>query len=115
MSLQSDFITALAAVASGDVYPQAVPEDAELPFVVYRILNKNPLTTIDSANHNTQWLVSFECYADTYAGALTLAGTVKTAIEASSLVYYEESAPGEDYEPLLDCYMEPVFYGFWHT
>jgi len=115
MSLQSDLTTALAAVASGKVYVQFIEEDVALPFVVYRVASKEPLTTLDGTTQLRNSSVVFECYADSYAGALTLADSVRSAVTGSGLTYYEESAPGEDYEPVVDTFMEPVYYGFWHT
>ena len=43
MSLQSDIVTILANVAEGRVFPQAAPFNQDVPFVVYRILNKLPV------------------------------------------------------------------------
>ena len=115
MSLQSDIMTALASLGANTVWPQAVPEDEDPPFVVYRILNKDPLTTLDNSNIDINSTVAFECYAETYSAAIALAASVKAAIKASNLTSYETTAPGEDYIPLIDGYMEPVFFGFWHT
>ncbi len=115
MSLQSDIVTALAAVASGQVYPQFAPADVDPPFVVYRITNKDPLQTLSGGTVEVNSIVEFDCYAETYSGALTLAESVKTAITATSLVFYESTSPGETYEPDADIFMEPVYYGFWHT
>jgi hypothetical protein len=119
MSLQTDLIAAFAAVspivAGGRVYPQAAPADAPLPFVIYRITSKDPLTTLNDSETLVNSIVSFESYADDYAEALAVAETVKAAIAASGLTYYKISSPGEDYVPPTDDYMEPVYYGFWHT
>lgn len=116
MSIQSDIVTALASVASGRVYPQVAPAEAALPFVVYRVLSKNPLGLLTGHGGVTQFSVVFECYAATYAAALTLAGQVATAIEAAAtLTEYREQSPGEEYEPVIDVFMEPVYFGFWHN
>ena len=115
MSLQSDIVTALATVASGNVYPQFVPADIDFPFVVYRIVNKDPLITLSGGTVELNTIVEFDCYDESYSGALTLAESVKTAIGLTTMTYYETSSPGEDYEPIVDVFMEPVFYGFWHT
>lgn len=115
MSLQSEIVTALATVASGAIYPQFVPADVDLPFVVYRVVNKDPLVTLSDGSVETNYIVEFDCYDENYSDALTLAAAVRTAIGLSSLVYYETNSPGEDYEPIIDVFMEPVFYGFWHT
>ena len=121
MSLQSDILSALSAVASGKVFAQFVPEKsangAEInpPFVVFRVLNKDPLAVLTGDEGLKNFSVVFECYSETLDGALTLAGQVQSAIEASSLNYYSESAPGEDYTLEVAVYMEPVYYGFWHS
>lgn len=115
MSFQSDLITALAGVASGRVYPQIAPEAATYPLVNYRILNKNPITTIDGVVHATDYQVVFECWAKTYAQALSTAETVRAAVIASGLNYSPISEPGEEYEVRADSFMEPVYYEFMHT
>lgn len=115
MSLQSDIITALASVASGNVYPQAAPEKVSLPFVIYRVLSKDTLQMLNGSLDQTNSLVVFECWADDYAEALTVSAAVQAAIEGSGMTWYRESAPGEEYQQAVDAYMEPVYYGFWHT
>lgn len=115
MSLQSDLITALSAVAGGRVYPQFAPADAVFPLVIYRVLNKDPLITLSGGTIETNSIVAFESYADTYSQALSTSAAVESAIAASGLTHYETTAPGEEYEQAIDAYMEPVFYGFWHT
>ena len=121
MSIQSDIVTALAGVASGKVFPQFVNADIDPPFVVYRIASKDPLQTIDGTVHLRNSTAAFECYAENYNDALTLAGQVRSAIEGSvplnsgSVVQYEDTAPGEEYQPAVDMFMEPVYYGFWHS
>lgn len=115
MSLQTDLVAALSSVAGGEVYPQFVPVDVSLPFVVYRVASKDPLQTLSGGTVETNSIVEFDCYADSYSGAVTLAESVRTAIEASALTYYETTAPGDTYEQVVDAFMEPVFYGFWHT
>ena len=114
MSFQSDLITALAGVASNKIYPQAAPDRTTVPLVIFRILNKDTLQTLNGTTGQTNYSVVFECYASTYSGALTLAGSITTALEISSLVVYRESAPGEEYEYTTDAFMEPVYFGFWH-
>ena len=117
MSIQSDIISALSAVASGRVYPQAAPQDAAMPFVIYRRLSQEPLTTIHSASVvATRSTFVFECYAETYAEALSTAETVRAAFLAASptLDVYAVPSSGEEYAPAIDAYMEPVELGFWH-
>ena len=110
MTIQADIVTALAGVASGRVYPQIAPENATYPLVNYRILNKAPITTIHGTTLATDYTVVFECWATTYSGALTLAESVRTAINASTLNKVETDEPGEEYDVQADSFMEPVYY-----
>lgn len=112
MTIQSDIITALAGVANGRVYPQIAPENATYPLVNYRILNKAPITTIHGTTLATDYTVVFECWAATYAGALTLADSVRTAINASTLNKVPADEQGEEYDVQADSFMEPVYYVF---
>ena len=115
MSIQSDITTALAAVASGAVYPDAAPQDAEYPFVVYRRTGFEPIMTLAGPATNGRSTFVFEAYATTLAGALTLAASVVAAIAAAFPGAYREPADGEQYEPVVDAFMEPAVYSFWHT
>ena len=110
MTIQADIVTALAGIASGRVYPQIAPENATYPLVNYRILNKAPITTIHGTTLATDYTVVFECWATTYSGALTLAESVRTAINASTLNKVEADEPGEEYDVQADSFMEPVYY-----
>ena len=120
MSIQSDIVTALSIgspsiSAESRVYPQAAPQDADLPFVVYRRLSQEPIGTIHSAAPAaTRSVFVFECYAKTYAAALTLADQVRSAITSSALEAYPSASSGEEYIPAVDEFMEPVQYEFWH-
>lgn len=114
MSLQSEIITALDGIASGKVYPQAAPADVDVPFVIYRVSSKTPVNLLSGDAGIENSTVIFECYGDKYTDSLTLAGEVRTAIEASDLTQYRVSSPGEDYIEPVDEFMEPVFYGFWY-
>jgi hypothetical protein len=114
MSLQSEIVTALAAVAGGKLYPQIAEQEATMPFVVYRITGKEPAQRLNGSAGLTRYTVLFESWAETYAAALALADQVRAAIEASSLTSFEEPASGEDYEPVTDAFVEPVVFGFWY-
>ena len=115
MSLQSDIVTALAAVASGRVYPQIAPEGATYPLVNYRVINKTPLLSASNVTLATQYQVVFECWGATYASALSTAAAVRSAIAATALNFYAIDEPGEEYEAAADSFMEPVYFGFLHA
>lgn len=112
MSLQSDLITALAAVAGGHVYPQAAPQDADFPFVIYKEIASEPLMTFAGYAGSTKTTVVLDCFATTKAAALALSGAVQTALDASG---FREPQPASDYEAQADVFMESVAYSFWHA
>lgn len=112
MSIHTDLVTALAAVAGGRVYPQIAPENAAYPLVNYRVLNKTPLLAADNTTLATQYQIVFECWATSYASALSTAAAVRAAIAASALNFYAVDEPGEEYEAAADSFMEPVYFGF---
>jgi hypothetical protein len=117
MTIQTDIITALASVASGKVYPEAAPEDVAVPLVIYRRIAHEPLMTLQGYSGSTRSSFVFECWATTKQGALTLAASVITAIDAASplTTKYRENVSGEDYESQYDQFVEPVQYSFWHA
>ena len=116
MSLQTLLTTALAGVASGNVYAQMAPADISPPFVVWRILSREPVDCLNGSGTNVRYLIAFECYATSYPLAITLAASVASTIDAdSTLTSYPESSPGEEYVQEMDYFMEPVYRGFWAT
>jgi hypothetical protein len=117
MSVQSDIKTALAGIASNRVYPAAAPDAAALPHVVYRKAGAEPLMTLQGYAGTTRYTFVFECWARTYAEAITLAEQVRTALEAAAALkpMYREPADADDYEPVVDEFLELVAYSFWHA
>jgi hypothetical protein len=117
MSIQSDIVTALAAVAGGRVYPQAAPQDAALPFVVYRRTAYEPVNLLQGAATNARSTFTFECWGTTLDSALTTAAAVVAAVEAAAPLAsrFRVDGSGDDYEPVADVFMEPISYSFWHA
>lgn len=117
MSIQSDIKTALTGIASNRVYPEAAPDNASLPLVVYRKVSSEPLMTLQGYAGTTRFVFVFDCWARTYQEAMTLADSVRTAIEAAAALkpLTREPADPDDYEPSVDQFVEPVLYSFWHA
>lgn len=117
MTIQEDIVTALASIASGKVYPQAAPHNTAAPFVVYRKVYSDPVMTLAGYEGTTHSGFVFECWDDTYAGAISLADSVRTAIEAAAALKpsYREPADPDEFEPAVDLYVEPVQFSFWHS
>lgn len=114
MSIYTDMLAVLAGLAGDRIYPKAAPQECAHPFIVWRRDSSEPTVTVHGTTVATKSLFVFECWADTYLGALELSDQVRAAIEASSLESFMETNPGDEYEPQIDSYMEPVAIGFWH-
>lgn len=119
MTIQTDIVTALNTVTSNRLYPQALPQELNLadgPAVVYRILNKNPVGNFCGTSALAQYSVAFDCWASTYSAAVALATLLATEIDNNAmLTSYRDASPGEDFEPFSDAFVEPVYFGFWHS
>ena len=118
MSIESDIATALVSVAGGQVYPESAPQDALMPYVVYRSVSHKPLWTLQGYGGMTKHEFVFESWAITKNGALTLRDDVIAAITAAIVTLstqYQVPYEGDTYEPITDTYMQPVQYSFWHS
>lgn len=124
MSIDTTIVTALAAVASGKVYPATgVPQGTVPPFVVYRRVARRELNTLMGVTGDVNSEYVFECWgkrtasANAKATSEALASDVRAAIEASAALTpkYPIDVSAEEYEPETLELMEPVSYGFWHT
>lgn len=116
MSIQSDIVTALSGVASGNVYPEAAPQLIALPMVIIVRTAREPLALLTGSAGTAKYTFVFECYDKTKAGAITLADSVRAAIVAaiSTLnTQYEVSVSADQYEAQVNEYMEPVSFSFW--
>ena len=123
MSIHSDIVTALAAIAGGRVYPDAAPENLAPPLVIYRRVGYEPLMTLQGYANLAKSTFVFECWAaptatvTAKAAALTLAGQVQAAIDAASGLAskWREPVSGDEYDIETLELMEPVQYSFWHS
>jgi len=123
MTIHSDIVTALAGVASGQVYPDAAPENVEPPLVIYRRLAYDPLMTLQGYAGQARSTFLFECWGKptssitAKASALALAASVQSAIDGAAglTIKYREPVSGDQYEVETLELMEPVQYSFWHS
>ena len=115
MSIYTDLTTILGDVADGNFYLQVYPQEMELPCVVFRVLGKEPIQTLCGNTGDYRYQAVFECWADTFLSADSIADDVKAILEAdTSLNKSEASAPGEDFEPVTEAFMQPVYYEFFY-
>ncbi len=114
MSLYEDFYEVIAGAVGGRVYPKAAPMDTPRPFITWRRLSSDPVVTIHGETLTTRSVFVFECWADNYLDALAVSEEVLDLIETSELDATNEPNAGDDYEPAIDVFMEPVTVGFWH-
>lgn len=73
---------ALSALFGGRVYPDEAPQDAGLPFVVYRRTGRTPVGTIHGGMVAAIDVYSIDVWHDTRAGVEGLVPGVMAAIKA---------------------------------
>jgi hypothetical protein len=117
MTIHADVFTALAGVASGQVFPDFAPQGTSGKYVIVRRIANEPLYTLTGYAGASRSSFVFECNADSKAEALDLADDVIAAIDAAAGLTnkYREPVSGEDFEPETMQLMEPVQYSFWHA
>lgn len=87
MSLESALYTLItadagtAALIGTRCYPLVLPQDPTLPAARYAIISAVPVTTHDAPGGLVRARVQVDSYASTYAGARTLADTIRAALD----------------------------------
>lgn len=120
MSVHGDVcsVLVLANVAGGNVYPEFLPEEADVAdYVIVRRVSLEPVNTLQGYGGITKSTMIMECWArDGKAAALAIADAVYAAIDASTAlpIKIREPISGEQFEPAVMEVMEPVQYGIWH-
>lgn len=85
MSTPTSIFAALKGLVSNRVYPDEAPQDAALPFIVYRVSAQEVIQTIDGAVLATVDTYSIDAWAETRSGAETLQNQIRAAMTSSGL------------------------------
>jgi len=100
MSIEADISTALnGGTPKITAYPLEAPQNATLPFVVYRRISTMRHDTTQGKGTIEQARIQFNCYAASYSACKTLATGLKTRMAASfkaRAVHQHESDETED-------------------
>ncbi len=108
--IQSDLFSALSSTFSGRLYPMIAPAAVTRPFGVYSRVSDVPTTIHAGGAHETR--IQIDIYAETYAGALSLAANATTAINAAGFSVAEINAMDE-YEDDVKLYRVLLEFAFW--
>lgn len=91
MSAESAVKTALeasgvTALVSDRVYPDFIPQEADLPAIVYYRTDTGFVTMIDGSVSIERAQIAIGCYAETRAAAESVANAAKTALLAAGIL-----------------------------
>lgn len=91
MSAEADVVTALAAsgvtaLVSTRVYPDAIPQEADLPAIVYYRADTAFITMIDGSISLERAQMAIGCYAATRSAAEAVANAAKVALMAEGFI-----------------------------
>lgn len=116
MSIQSDVVSELAGICGDRIYPHSAPQDSVFPFVIFRRVSYEQLSTLMGSEGTIKSTFLFECYAKTYIEAIDISEQILSAINAATgLNKFIEPFSSEEYIPDVDVFMEPVQISFWHA
>jgi hypothetical protein len=100
MSIESDISTALnGGTPAITAYPLEAPQNAVLPYVVYRRISTMRHDTIQGAGTIEQARIQFNCYAASYSACKTLATAFKNRMATAfgpRAVHLHESDETDD-------------------
>lgn len=82
MTIQQQFVVALAGVAGGRIYPSIAPDNPTTPFVVYSRIAETPETTFANGRPLSNTRFQIDAYDRSYAGAVALRDAVLGALDA---------------------------------
>ncbi len=91
MSIEQDFYTAISGLAGGRIYPSVAKQDTGYPCVVYQRISSARFNGIGGDQAKSRIRIQCSCWADSYAGAKSLAADLKAAVRGSTLVATTDS------------------------
>jgi len=94
-SLSTD--AGLAALIGSRMYPDDAPADVVTPFIVYYQFATPREQSMNCAIAISKPRIQYSIYADTYAGAMSVADALRAAFAAASLlIIYEDERGSQD-------------------
>lgn len=85
MSTAIDLYAALGPLVGNRVYPEEAAQDAARPFIVYRLTDQNPVTTMDGLTHACIEQYSIDVWHDTRSQVDALSKLVHEAMRTSDM------------------------------
>lgn len=97
MNIPTEIYTTLRTLVADKVYPDEAAEDAEPPFIVFRLVSQDVLQTLDGRVHATQDNWSIDVWGDSRPAVVALAGQVQQAMRNSAMsTQYQGQTWGAD-------------------
>lgn len=118
MSAESELYAALggsaglAALVSGRIWPDAIPEAEPLPAVVYTRASTNPITTIGGQVVAEEVRFALSAWSKTRTEAEAVADQVAAALVLAGNPYADRAS---GYDPETGLFAATVETDWWHT
>ena len=74
------------------IYPGVSPETAALPYIEYKVITDDPISTITGTGDAHHKSFQFSCYALTYDGVQALADAIHAALEGNGHQEYRSDS-----------------------
>lgn len=76
---------AVSALVSGRIYPQAAPQNAELPYAIFSVIGRQADIAHSGVTGCDRWVFSVEASAATYEGAKALAAAIRGVLTTTAV------------------------------
>lgn len=98
------------------IYPVNMPQDVTYPAIRYQHITNRPIDNIIGESTLTNDQVQFDCYAETFDAAHTLANAVNTAMTGSSTGFKARRINRLDlpFESGLNIFRVMMEYSIWY-
>lgn len=73
--------TAIADIVGTKIEPNKIPQDADLPYIVYRVVSGVPLASLTGGSGAIDHRLQIDCYSETYQQASEVGNLVRLAME----------------------------------
>lgn len=113
-TIEEDLFALLNAVAPNAVYPLVASQDTPMPYVVYRCMPSPVENTLDSQTPPADNTVfELDCWGRTYADAVNLAATIRTALQSWSVLGTQKLSAHDLYEEDVKAYRRVFEFSVW--
>ena len=71
----------ITAIISTNIYPDITPQNVDYPFIVYSIIDSNPVDFKDGQSNLEEVQIQIDCYTQSYDSTQELANNIRNSLD----------------------------------